>query len=81
MSQYDEAKCLQMSQSISAIYDNFAASPAEACSATSLALRVLLENSMDDKIMRGYLVSNIMKHLTMDKKQNIIVPAVVTHGN
>jgi hypothetical protein len=63
---YDEIKCLEMSQGISAIYDHADASLAECCSATALALRVRLDNT-EDKILRGYMISIIMKHLTMDK--------------
>lgn len=67
MSSYDKDKCLEISQSISAIYDNADASLAEACSSTALALRVRLDNE-PDRILRGYMVSQIIKHLTMDHK-------------
>ena len=67
MNSYDQEKCLEMSQSISEIYDNFDASLAEVCSATALALRVRLENE-SDKMMRAFMVMNLIKHLTMDHK-------------
>lgn len=67
MSSFDEEKCQEMSQSISAIFDHSQASLQEACAATSLALRVALDNE-SDKILRAYLVVNVIKHLTMDKK-------------
>lgn len=72
MSAYDETKALEMSQSISAIYDHADASLAECCSATALALRVRLENE-PDKILRGYMISQIMKHLTMQYKESIVL--------
>lgn len=71
MSAYDQDKCLAMSQSISAIFDHADAGLAEICSATALALRVALDNE-SDKILRGYFVSVLMKHITMDKKQPAI---------
>lgn len=78
MSSYDEKKCLEISQSISAIYDNADASLAEACSATALALRVRLNNT-EDKILRGFMISQIMKHLTMDYKP--VVDILRVNGN
>lgn len=67
MSSYDQEKCLEMSQSISAIYDHADASLAEVCSATALALRVRLDNE-SDKMLRAYLLMTFIKHLTMDHK-------------
>ena len=70
MSQYDEERCLQMSQAITGIYQSADASIAEICSATALALRVALDLH-GDKIMRGYFISQVMKHLTMDHKKTV----------
>ena len=70
---YDESKCLEMSQGISAIYDHADASLAECCSATALALKVRLENE-PDKILRGFMISQIMKHLTAEPKSKLIHP-------
>lgn len=67
MSGYDKQKCLEMSQSISAIYEHAEASLAEVCSSTALALRVALDNE-PDKLLRGYLFMMLVKHLTMDHK-------------
>lgn len=71
MNEYDEEKCLEMSQSISAIYDHADANIAEVCSATALALRVSLDN-VEDKFARAYFLMMIIKHLTMDKKKPVI---------
>jgi hypothetical protein len=65
---YDADKTLEMSQSISAIYDHADASLAEACSATALALRVQLDME-SDKFMRAFMLTNLIKHLTMDHKE------------
>lgn len=76
MSQYDEKKCLEMSQAITEIYQSADASLAEICSATALALRVALDLH-GDRIMRGYLISQVIKHLTMDHKtEEVVRPAI-----
>lgn len=80
MSEYDPVKALQMSQSISAIYDNADASLAECCSATALALRVCLENE-PDKLIRSFMFMNIIKHLTMDHKKSEIGIVFPTNGH
>ena len=81
MSSYDENKTLEMSQSISAIYDNADASLAEACSATALALRVRLDNEAD-KFVRAFMLTQLIKHLTMDHKKgfDLLMPNGNGHG-
>lgn len=72
---FDEKKALEMSQAISAVYEDFDASPAEACSATVLALRVFLDCIPDAK-ERALCQVTFIKHFTMDhKKIDLIVPA------
>jgi hypothetical protein len=62
---YDGEKCLEMSQSISAIFDHADASLAEACSAIALACRTRLDNE-SDKYLRALMTVTLIKHLTMD---------------
>ena len=62
---YDAEKCLEMSQSISAIFDHADASLAEACSAIALACRTRLDNE-SDKYVRALMCMTLIKHLTMD---------------
>lgn len=73
MSQYDEQKALEISQSISAIYDHANASVAEICAATALALRVALE-AEPDKFMRAFYFQQIAKNLTQEFKKTL--PAI-----
>lgn len=76
MAEYNQEKCLVISQSISAIYDHADASATEACSATALALRVVLDNE-PDKFLRAFLLTTVIKHLTMDhKKEAPVINAI-----
>lgn len=71
MSQFDEVKCQEMSQSIAAIFDHADASLAEQLCAISLVLRFSLDNE-HDKMLRAYLLMNLIKHLTMDSKADAL---------
>jgi len=62
---YDPDKTLEMSQSISAIFDHADASLAEVCSAIALAVRTRLDNE-PDKALRALMCVTLIKHLTMD---------------
>jgi hypothetical protein len=64
---YDPEKALDMSHSITRIYDSVDASVAEVCSATALALRARLDLE-HDKLLRAFMLMNLIKHLTMDHK-------------
>jgi len=66
---FDEVKCQEISQSIPAIFDHADASLAEICAASSVALRVALD-SESDKMLRAYLLMNLIKHLTIDHEKN-----------
>jgi hypothetical protein len=69
---YEPDKCLEMSQSISAIFDHADASLAEVCSATALALRTRLDLE-NDKFLRAFMLVNLIKHLTMDHAKESLV--------
>lgn len=65
MSAYDPDKALLLSQAMTRIFSEFDASPSEICAAVSLALRCELDHEKDSWL-RAYLITNVMKHLTMD---------------
>ena len=72
---YDSDKCLEMSQSISAIFDHADASLAEACSAIALALRFQLDLE-SDPLVRSHICMTLIKHLVKDKKPDLILHPV-----
>lgn len=80
MSAFDEQKCQEMSQSISAIYDHADASLPEILASTGLSLKIVLENE-PDKMLRAFFLVNLIKHLTMDHKKEPVVDLLRPNGN
>lgn len=80
MNEYDQEKALAISQTISSIFDHADASLAECCSATALAMRVLLDNEQD-KFLRAFMLVNIIKNLTMDPKKEKVIDLLRPNGN
>ena len=77
MSDFDQEKCEEISQAISALLDRSKATMGEGCAAMSLALRCWLDME-PDILHQAFLTMHVIKSLTKDKR---IIEIIKPNGN